>query len=445
MAIATALAAVLLTRPPVAYSQDYRAALEALGKAEKARDVDAFAAAARHILKDDSARAVRDVLEAYGRLASGRPPLEGAAHFHLHSDLAKALSEVGSGPGIEEMAKMREKSPSWHVRLCCLDAASFKPQALDFRASALAALKDKVPAVMRRTLAYLKNDRKLLVVDAVIARYLEVDLPRGPKGDDWNRLRLAFRSALTSLLKVSLPAAVDYKNYVDARRSDPQALFDRPDIPPRLTKVSIFGTEVTGTNIAFVVDVSGSMLSTDPVTLTSGPSGKSETAEEIRKRHARELEERRRITRAKKELTKVVNALPEGKKFNIIAFSTEVVPWKKLLTSVTPATRKEAAEYIEAMKADGITVTDDAMETAFADLAVDTIYLITDGAPTHVGSSGDGMPTDAADIIAKIHKRVRELNYFRGVRIFTLGFPEAEEDFLKKLAADNAGEYTPIR
>jgi hypothetical protein len=37
------------------------------------------------------------------------------------------------------------------------------------------------------------------------------------------------------------------------------------------------------------------------------------------------------------------------------------------------------------------------------------------------------------------------VNYFRGVRIFTLGFPEAEENFLKKLAAANSADYTPIR
>jgi len=62
-----------------------------------------------------------------------------------------------------------------------------------------------------------------------------------------------------------------------------------------------------------------------------------------------------------------------------------------------------------------------------------------------VGVRGPEMPPDAEDIIRRIHKRVREINYFRGVRIFTLGFPEAEEDFLKKLAAENAGEYMPIR
>ena len=80
-----------------------------------------------------------------------------------------------------------------------------------------------------------------------------------------------------------------------------------------------------------------------------------------------------------------------------------------------------------------------------ADLTVDTIYLITDGAPTHLGSAGPGRPPDADELIGEIHKRVRYLNFLRGVRIFCLGFPEADEEFLKKLSKENSGTYVAIR
>ncbi len=430
---------------PRAPAQDYKAAVEDLLKAERSRDPEAFAFAARHILKDDSSRAVREVMEAYGRLSSGKPALDAVVGYRLHSDLAKALSDVGSAPGTEEVLRQRAKSSSWQVRLVGLDAASFRPEPLDLRGGAISLLRDLSPAVVRRALEYLKKDRKLLVVDSILERYLEVDGPRGPKGDDWNRLRYAFRSALTALLRVSLPAAVDYQVYLVPRRGDPDDLFEHPRPPGRgPTSLSIFGAEVTGTNIAFVIDISGSMLSTDPVEITYDP-GKTVTAGETKAREAQMLEDRRRIVRAKKELTNVVRSLPEGKRFNIISYSSEVIPWKKVLTPVNAASRKEAAEFVAAMKAEGITVTDDALDAAFTDLAVDTIYLITDGAPTHIGVNGPGMPDDAYQIIERIHRRVREVNYFRGVRVFTLGFPEAEENFLKKLAADNAGEYTPIR
>lgn len=422
----------------------FKTALEKLLAAERARDPDLFAAAAASLLEDDSARAVEEVLDSYGRFVPGaRPALDPAVHYRLHSDLARALSTVTSAGGIKEILRQREKARAWEVRLVSLDAASFRPDSLNLRGGAMALLRDRSPAVVRRALEYLKHDRTLSTVDAVLARYLEVDLPRGPKGEDWNRLRFAFRSALTALLRLALPAAVDYRSYLDARREKPEELFDRPPPDRGSTRLTVFGVEVSGNHIAFVIDVSGSMMATDPVPVVD--PGKTVTVEKTRAAQAQMIDDRRRINRAKKELTQVVQALPEGKKFNIIAYSSEVRPWKKVLTPVAAEARKEALEFIAGLVADGITVTDEALEAAFSDLAVDTIYLITDGAPTHVGGSGPELPPDAPEIIEGIHRRVREVNYFRGVRIFTLGFPEAEEKFLKKLAADNSGVYTPIR
>ena len=440
--IAGAALAVLAARPAAA--DDFKAAVEDLAKAERSRSPEPFAFAARHLLKDDSARAVREVLASYARLTAGKPALPAVEHYRLHSELAKALGDVKSAPACDEIRGQRAKSPSWQARLLALDAASFRPEPMDLRGGAIALLRDPSPVVVRRALEYLKKDRRLVVVDSILARFLEVDLPRGPRGDDWNRLRYALRSALTALLRVNLPMAADYQSYLVTRRDNPQDLFDNPRPPSRgPTGMSIFGAEVTGTNIVFVIDISGSMLSTDPVVIAD--SGKSTTAEEDKAREGKMLDERRRILRAKKELTNVVQALPPGKQFNIISYSTEVTPWKKSLAAVSPAAKKEAVEFIAAMKAEGITVTDEAMEAAFTDLSVDTIYLITDGAPTHVGNNGPDEPPDAQQIIERIHRWVREVNYFRGIRICTLGFPEADETFLKKLAADNGGEYTPIR
>ena len=84
------------------------------------------------------------------------------------------------------------------------------------------------------------------------------------------------------------------------------------------------------------------------------------------------------------------------------------------------------------------------LEEAFSDLSLDTIYLVTDGAPTHVGSSGKGDPEDSAQIVRAIHKRMKELNFLRDVRIFTLGFKGAKEEFLKRLSQDHGGRYVAI-
>jgi len=255
------------------------------------------------------------------------------------------------------------------------------------------------------------------------------------------------------MLKLDLPAAEDYKNYFVAHKGDDD-LFD----PRRLkggarTGVSLFGTLVTGKNIAFVIDTSGSMLTTDPVTATGAaprPSGPRTVVGDPSKQPAEEKKDeppsdRQRMYRAKTELAKVIRALPEDVRFNIINYASDVASWKKSMVPASDANKKAAVEYVEALKADGITVTDMAVEEAFADLQLDTVYLITDGAPTHIGQMGPGLPEDAPALIRAIHARVEELNFLRGVRIFTLGFPEAEEEFLKKLSATHGGTYAPIK
>ena len=55
------------------------------------------------------------------------------------------------------------------------------------------------------------------------------------------------------------------------------------------------------------------------------------------------------------------------------------------------------------------------------------------------------MPVDAASLMKRILEDTRAINHLRGVRIFTLGFIGAEEEFLETLAKDNHGRYVRIR
>ena len=107
--------------------------------------------------------------------------------------------------------------------------------------------------------------------------------------------------------------------------------------------------------------------------------------------------------------------------------------------------RSDAVKFIESLNATGITVTDEALHMALGDPTVDTIYLITDGAPTHMGTRGNNLPPDAPELMRRILAETKAVNHLRGIRIFTLGFVDAEEEFLQKLAADNNGRYVRIR
>ncbi|MBI4585598.1 MAG: VWA domain-containing protein [Planctomycetes bacterium] len=457
---------ILVSGPTAAQPGKAQAALRDLEKASRDQNTEKFLAALDAGLEGDAVKALPKVLECYGNFDSGRNGLEAGEYYRFHSAVAHRLGRLRRIAEVNEMKRLMKNCPRWQGRLLLLDASlAFGSSRSDRLDMAFEALEDGAPAVIRRALFYLKKVADLKTVDAILSRFLEIDRKEGAyRGDDWDRARFACRDALTALLKISLPAAVDYQNYLSTRRDWPDLFNPARSGEGARTALTLFGTEVTGKNIVFVIDVSGSMMATDPIILTGREEEKHKT-EVVRKKKDREKDggkekdaakeeakvepsvvtERRRITRARKELVKVIRALPEGVKINIIAYSSDVASWKVKLVPATPETRKEAVAFVETLDADGITVTDRALESAFEDLSVDTIYLITDGAPTHVGSTGPELPPDAKELIEAIHKRIRELNFLRGVRLFTLGFPEAEEEFLKKLAADNSGTYAPIR
>ena len=425
-----------------------RQALKELAAATKSGDLSGFLTAIRVVLAAQGTKNMRTAVDAYSELvAAHEDQLSHAEFLSFHGKTASMFRLVKGKKALEELTKLQRKCRDWRGRLLLLDVAAFNEE-LNLLDAALAALEDPHPIVIRRALRYLSKAKRVPVVDAVVTRFVELEEKPPKRGEksDYERTLLGFRSALTQLLHVDLPAAVDYKNYFEGRKDDPK-LFD-PKPADERTELTLFGATVSGKNIIFVFDVSGSMLSTDPLPPEEKKrrqSGRTFVKGQEKRERPRIAEERRRISRAKKELARVVRALPEDVRFNIVFYSSDVSPWKPSMVGATGANKKSAVQFIESVRAEGITVTDLALEEAFADLSLDTIYLVTDGAPTHVGSQGIAEPEDAATIIAAIHKRVKAINFLRGVRIFTLGFRGAKEDFLQKLAKDNFGRYVAIQ
>lgn len=423
----------------------------ALSEAEKAEDALAYVAALKSLLENDDARSVRAAVVSYSKFAATVLKKYGPTDFKtLHGKAASAFSAVKSKGAVDEFRKLLSSHPDWQGRLLLLDAAGFASPVSKLDA-ALQALKDEHPVVTRQALELLARTRQVAVVEAIIQRYLDVSKKKPKQGDaaDWSRARYAFQTALKRLLQVDLPAPEDYKNYFEARKSDPK-VFDAPrERAGAISSVNLFGAAITGKYIAFLIDTSGSMLARDlplPGDVEEEKKGTTVVGEPDRDKGPQLPPLRReRMTRAKKELANVIRSLPSDIHFNIIDYSSDVRSWKKGLGVASGANKKSALAYVEGLKADGITVTDMALEEAFTDLNIDTIYLVTDGAPTHIGSNGPNLPEDALQIMGEIHHRVAELNFLRGVRIFTLGFPEAHEEFLQKLASDNGGVHVSIK
>jgi hypothetical protein len=153
------------------------------------------------------------------------------------------------------------------------------------------------------------------------------------------------------------------------------------------------------------------------------------------------------MTRVKNELKKCIAALDPKTKFNIIAFSTTVKPWKPNLIVGTAQNKQEALAFVDTMTHDGWTYTDDAFKTAFEDKEFDTIYFLSDGQPMKTPPTG-AVPAET------ILEFVRNANKVRKVKINTFGFANAKNSpnmnvqemmkLLKGLADENQGKFTDI-
>ncbi len=86
--------------------------------------------------------------------------------------------------------------------------------------------------------------------------------------------------------------------------------------------------------------------------------------------------------RLDKELEIALRALPETARFNVIPYTNEPVPWEKRLQPATPANVGKALKFFTSCKASGKGNFWDAAMLALEDRDVDTILVLTDGAPT---------------------------------------------------------------
>jgi Mg-chelatase subunit ChlD len=174
--------------------------------------------------------------------------------------------------------------------------------------------------------------------------------------------------------------------------------------------VSYWNVPVRSDRVSFIVDVSGSMAK--PFGTGSGT----------------------RLTEAKRQLTDVLGRLPKKAKINIITFADSAQSLFPKLQALGKKQHKAAAAHIKEIFAKGTTNVHDALEAAFADRDVDTIFLLTDGRPSD-GPVVD--PTALADEVAR-------WNVSRSIVIHTIAIG-AKSPFLARLAKDSGGEHSVAR
>ncbi|MCZ6599098.1 MAG: HEAT repeat domain-containing protein [Planctomycetota bacterium] len=261
--------------------------------------------------------------------------------------------------------------------------------------------KESVPILIER----LEQETGRLREDVLNALRLLTGLDHGRPAARWKRW-WADRSG-----RFELPP---YHEAVNAERERRQH-----DTEGGTRATSFYGVRVTSERVIFVLDVSGSMrlqLGRRPDDPRPSDPGA-----------------RTRMDRAKRELSDVLRRLPEGLLFNIIFFEEEVTSFEKKLVRMSRGVRQRSMRFVADQYALGSTALYPALQLAFADPLVDTIYLLSDGAPT------DGEITD----ITAIRAEVRRWNSARKVRIHGITIGQ-DSTLLRWLTEDTGGRYLRV-
>lgn len=270
-------------------------------------------------------------------------------------------------------------------------------------------------------------------VDALVARIVTAE---GRLLDDLTR-------ALKTLTGADIRADGDlWRRYWEANRTawngppepekddeeeplDPLGEFDKEKEEARAEdakKTGFFGLDVKSRRLVYVIDVSGSMNEQEG--------------------------DKTRAAAAKEELQRSILALEDGAHFNIVFFSSGVQLWEDEMVVADSETRRAAHDFIAEVAVQGGTNTFDALDAAFAlgdvgkgkrreadpegDSLVDTIILLSDGAPTF------GKTTTADGI----REAVRRWNESRRIAIHTIAFGAgAEKELMEGLAKDSGGTF----
>ncbi|MCW8128887.1 MAG: VWA domain-containing protein [Planctomycetota bacterium] len=170
-----------------------------------------------------------------------------------------------------------------------------------------------------------------------------------------------------------------------------------------------------------------------------------------------------RFEKARDQLKDLIMRLDESRAlFNIILFSGNVRRWNKQqpLVPANAMTKKAACQFLDEARPGGGTQTMSAMEEALREVAfingVETIFLITDGAPQPMLHSDVKTVAELPRGNEAIKRRIGWINQVLKVRVHTIGIytraagdpaeqgVESMKAFLEGIAKKNDGVYKEV-
>jgi HEAT repeat protein len=376
--------------------------------------------------------------------AAARPRLEALlddTHWLVRANAAKALGDIGDPASVPVLvAHVEDRNPkAWIAKADAMSrfgrAASAATKAV---AERLSASDWQVRLTACRALTLMGNED---AVEPLIDRF-EVEVGRihrelyralravsfenfGPNPQTW---RNWWKAQKPHGLPAPPPPDVKH-NPEDDRYAPPvKRTPPRPEDQP-----TYYGRRIFSESILFVMDVSRSMELV------------IEIPEDAQKKLGT-IPKGQRIEVARSAIKSAIGKLDPRARFNIVFFSTIVHPWKSDLVLAGPS-RDAALSAVDAAGLEDETNIFGALRasvglhekptlSAELDPIPDTIYFLTDGTPTR----GEIMDTET------ILSWMRDVNRFAKVElnVIAMGSLGLDLPFLRRLAAENGGEFTHI-
>ena len=232
--------------------------------------------------------------------------------------------------------------------------------------------------------------------------------------EDNVRVRDAVAKALYAITGVNLyDDAATWRRWLDEHGPGFVLPASVPPFPPLdrgTTRAGFYGIAVRSLHVAFVVDGSGSMALEDAEGTGRAAEGRS------------------RFERAVEEVRSAVGSLPDAASVYVAVFHGGVSVWHAHPTPLTPRAREDLDAFLRDATPGGGTDLYDALEAALLEPEVDTVFLLSDGAPS------EGRYVGTQDVL----RAVARIELTRRIAIHAVSLGR-DSELLRRLAAAHDG------
>lgn len=370
-------------------------------------------------------------------LAISRNAFRGS-NYAVERAAGAALARLKDPAARAKVYEEAKANPDYRARIVLLAVAARlareDPRAL---AAVHAALKDPSKPVVLTALYWVRQLRRNESVEPLIG-LLEARERKAADRPYFDALR-----ALEELTGFQIGSAGEWRSFWEAQKKGLSAPKISRDSKTGLARKSRFFTvNLDSDRVLFVIDTSWSMTKRDPYAEPQpeekqvGSRGKTVVAKPRRETGPPKAEElplsRERLYRVKEELMRSIRELPPHVHFGVLSFNHELAYlWSsRTLQPAAPAAKAQAVEWVKALQANGATRTDLALAEALSIPEVDTIVLLTDGAPQD--EKNQRLDIDA------ILRDVKERNRFVRARIETVSFLQIRDARMRRFVRDLA-------